>query len=276
MALFANGDGDLVAYFDESMSGDRLPLTSVAGYLFEPSAYTEFDSGMRDLLRRYQLCYFRTAECFHCKGQFEKYNGSDPEPEEAEREVIRLIRKCAILGVGAAVSEAKYRLLQPMLTEQIMGSAYSMLCQWCLQAIGNWANENCFSGGIFYRFEAGCSMQSDANRDLNKIAAVKSFRNQYRYAGHAFDPKHKMRGLQAADLLAWFCRREAEELRKFEPLKPEGSRRLDFQALIGRDLEELKGIRHVFKYFNDSSLKRFFSQDENSDPSIRWYDPEAS
>jgi hypothetical protein len=272
VALFTKSSDNVVSYFDESMSEGKLPITCVAGYIFEPSAYLEFDAGMKAILRKYKLCYFRAAECFHLTDQFKKYDRNSPDPELIERDVIRLIRKHAVYGVAAAVSEALYLLLQPRVHEQIMGGCYSMLCQWCLGAVGRWAKENKLRGEVAYFFEAGCPSQSEANRDLNRISGVPALKRMYRYGSHSFVPKAKMRGLQAADLLAYFCRREADELgRILADQPPLRNRRKDFQALIGTSKKELSELKHIFQYFDDESLKELFSHPENSDPSMRWY-----
>lgn len=272
VALFTNLSDNAVAYFDESMSEGRLPITCVAGYVFEPHEYLKFEAAMKALLKKYQLCYFRAAECFHLSDEFKKYDRKSPEPDIIERAVIQLIRKHAVYGVAAAVSEARYLLLQPMVHEQIMGGAYSMLCQWCLGAIGRWAANNKLRGEVAYFFEAGCVSQSDANHDLNNISNLPRYRQMYRYGSHTFVDKIKMRGLQAADLLAYFCRREAEELgRILTEGKPLRNRRKDFQALIGNTPKELRALKHIFQYFDDETLKEFFAHPENSDPCMRWY-----
>jgi hypothetical protein len=272
VALFTRSSDDLVAYFDESMGPHRLPMTSVAGYLFEPNAYLDFDKGMRKLLRDNEMCFFRTQDCFHLDGWFKQFRGTDSKrPNEIEREVIGLIRKHAVLGVGAAVSEARYLLLQPAIVDLVMGGAYSMLCQWCLAEIGLWCDRNNFNGKIAYFFEAGCPSQKDANAILDKISRNPEFVRRYRYGSHGFIPKMRMRGLQAGDMLAWFSRREAEEVGKIlEGVRPR-DRRKDFQALLGNTDDELKEIEHRFKYFEDESLKSFLSDDQNTDPVLRWY-----
>lgn len=171
MALFSKSTDNLAGYFDESMANEPLPMTCVAGYIFEPDPYIEFDNAMNEMLCDYGLEYFRASECFGSFGQFKKYGKRSPEPEIIERKVIALIRQYAILGVGAAASEAKFRLLLPLLHEEIMGGIYSMLCQWCLAEIIRWSKRNDFTGDMAYFFESGCASQSDANRDLQKIAA---------------------------------------------------------------------------------------------------------
>ena len=250
----------------------RSPMTAVAGYLFEPHAYVEFEKGMKQLLRENKMCYFRMPDSIKLRGLFEDFQGlNSDQPEKIKREVIRLTREYAVIGVGAAVSEARYQLLQPRHLEKIMSGAYGMLCQWCLAEIGLWARREKFEGKISYFFEAGCPSQKDANSVLNKISEKDEFKRQYRYGSHDFIPKMQRRGLQAADMLAWFSRREAEDRGKILSGVRPRDRRKDFQALIGNTNAELKRIKHFFKYFDDESLKSFVSDDQNTDPALRWY-----
>jgi len=272
VALFSRSSENLVAYFDESMEPTPLPMMSVAGYLFEPSEYVVFDTSMRALLREKKLCYFRMTECNNRIEQFARYKNTDSaEPLEIEKEVIRLIRKHAMLGVCAAMSEAKYELLQPRHMENVMGSAYTALCQWCLAEIGKWADRERFSGEIACYFESGAKDQREANRVLDEISRHPQFSKWYRYGSHGFIGKMKARGLQAADLYAWFGRREALAEAQMSSGGSAPARRKDFQALIGATEEQLKHIKHSFKYFDDESLKSFLSDEQNTDPALRWY-----
>jgi hypothetical protein len=91
VAEFTKSSGRLVAYFDESRGGGRLPLTSVAGYLLEPRAYLDFDKDMQKLLRDSKMCYFQMQDCLHLDGYFKKFRGTDSNvpigasPEERSR-----------------------------------------------------------------------------------------------------------------------------------------------------------------------------------------------
>lgn len=270
VAIFSGRNGDLNSYFDESMDSGNLPMMTVAGYLFERDAYAAYDAEITKLFDG-RIEYFRATECFHRAGEFANFPEPSTVPEEIERGVIKLTREHAVFGVGVAVSEATYNLLLPMHSEVIMGGAYSMLCQWCLQAMSQWTVEHPFTGEIVYNFEAGCKDQADANRDLNEIAKRPEFASRYRYGGHGFYPKRKFKGLQSADLLAYFCRREAQEQKTILSGDVPRNRRKDFQALIGFTENELRIIPHKFKYFHEEALKAFFSQDDNSDVSMRWY-----
>jgi len=271
VAIFSGQSENLEAYFDESMTNEALPLTSVSGYLFEPQEYLAFEEGMKALLHKKELSYFRMSECLHLTEQFAKYAKNSDEPRIIETEVIRLTRKHALMGVGGVVSEAMYNLIRPAGHEDLCG-AYAFLCQWCLAEIGKWCDRNSFNGDIAYFFEAGCTDQIEANRIMNNVSLVPDLMRQYRFHSHSFVRKGKLRGIEAADMLTWFIRRQGEDeenKRRGRPSRVE--RRKDFQALIGRTELELRGIEHRYKFFDEASLQGHFSEPINADPAQRWY-----
>lgn len=271
VAIFSGRTASLQAYFDESMTNEALPLTSVSGYLFEPEEYLAFEEGMKAVLRENDLSYFRMVECLHLQEQFAKYPKESKQPGIIETEVIRLTRKHAVMGVGGVASEALYNLIQPAGHEDLCG-AYAFLCQWCLAEIGRWCDRHAFTGDISYFFEAGCADQIEANRIMNNISLVPDLMSRYRFHSHTFVKKGKLRGLEAADMLAWFIRRQGEDeedRRRSRPFRTE--RRKDFQALIGRSEVELREIEHRYKFFDEESLRAHFSEPINADPAQRWY-----
>jgi hypothetical protein len=270
VAIFA-GSSTLTAYFDESDGSGRLPITSVGGYLFEPDQYNAFDAKLKALCKDIGIEFFRTTDCLHGSGQFARFGPGHPICERAERAAISLIREHAILGVGGAVSEATFNLLVPVAGLPLLfNTPYSMLCNWCLAEIGRWANGVNFHGKIAYLFESGNDHQSEANTSMDWASKQPILREHYRYANHGFVCKKELRGLQAADMLAYFSRREGEdretEQRTGEWKRP---RRKDFQALIGFSNDEVGLIKHQLKLFNADNLKEAFSR--FCDPAAKWW-----
>lgn len=143
------------------------------------------------------------------------------------------------------------------------------LCQWCLWEVGKWADRNNFNGKIAYFFEAGNAEESETQRNLEKIQFDSFIKQRCRYGSHSFIGKRERTGLQAADTLAWFNRREAEDDERVRVGTARRDRRKDFQALIGLTEAELGVIEHRFLHFTPDSLQDFFR--ENSLPETRWY-----
>lgn len=263
MALFQRSAESLAAYFDESMTNERLPITSVAGYLFDPDAYLAFEGEMKAILEPHGIAYFRMSECVHATGEFK---GKDGLCDPIERSVIQIIRKYAILGVGASINAATYQIMNPIEGHE---SVYNALCQWCLWEVGRWADRNNFNGKVAYFFEEGDGDQNEADHNLKRINLDTFIKLKCRYGSHTFIPKIAMKGLQAGDSLAWFVRREAEDQEKHRVGGTPRNRRKDFQALIGNTEAELHQIEHRVKPFTTDSLREFFK--ENSFPGMRWY-----
>ena len=265
VALFSGSNEPLVAYLDESMENKPLPVTSVAGYLFESDSYLAFHSGMDSLLKPLGIEYFRMFECNNASDQFA--GRSDSECLAVEKSVIKLIRSHAILGVSVSVSEATYKLMSPVAHEE--ETTYNPLCQWCMWEVGKWADRNSFNGEVAYFFESGHRDQEWTDRNLKKIEIDEFIKQKCRYRSHTFIGKKKEYGLQAADLLAWCQRREGEFHESIRVGGPAVERRKDCQSLIGFTEQELKTIEHRVKHLGPEELKAHFA--DNSFPQARWY-----
>jgi hypothetical protein len=264
VALFTRSSEHLVTYLDESIENQPMPVTSVAGYLFEPEAYLAFRDGVDSLLKPLEIEYFRMFECNSATEQFA--GKDDSECLEVEKAIIKLIRDHAILGVSASVSEATYLLMSPITHDE---RPYNPLCQWCMWEIGKWADRNGFNGDVAYFFESGHADEKLTNENLKKIELEPIIQQSCRYRSHTFIDKKKERGLQAADLLAWFQRREGEYRERIRLGGRPEERRKDYQSLLGFTEDELKVIEHRQKHLGTEELKAHFA--ENTFPQTRWY-----
>jgi hypothetical protein len=222
------GDQPLAAYADESItapgevSRGTIPVTSVAGYLFESDKYLLFSDGMAEIRERYGIPYFRMSLCNAASHVFK-----EKDCDAIEREVISLIRLHAILGCGASIANETLKLVQPIGQDN---TPYSMLCQWLMWDISKWADGNRFDGEVAYHF----------------------------YRSHTFIPKEKEVGLQAGDLLAWFARREGEYIESLRFGGKNLPRRKDFQALLGNTESELREPEHRYKHLDAEALVTVF------------------
>jgi hypothetical protein len=63
------------AYFDESGTQRDSPIMCVAGYLFSPEQCRKFDEEWAEVLREFELPYFRMSECAHATRAFRGRSG---------------------------------------------------------------------------------------------------------------------------------------------------------------------------------------------------------
>ncbi|HKH80902.1 MAG TPA: DUF3800 domain-containing protein [Methylovirgula sp.] len=232
--ILAPGDGDLVAflecYFDESGSHDGSPVLSVGGYLFEKEQCKALDLEWKAVLDFYRLPYFRMSACAHNQEPFDHL--SPQECIDAEKAVITLINQYALLGLGVIVNEADYNTWFE--GQNSAGTAYSFCCWQILAGIRTWIIRNQFQGEIAYFFEAGHASKPEANALMHRIFSNPQLRAAYRYVGHSFVDKEKVRPVQTADILAW---QQATQMKRW--LKNDHRMRKDFQALTAKPQHEL-------------------------------------
>jgi Protein of unknown function (DUF3800) len=220
----------LECYFDESGSHAGSPVLCVAGYLFEREKRKMLDIGWKQVLDRYQLPFFHMTDCAHNQWPFDHLSRDDCI--DAQKAMIGLINQDALLGVAMVVNESDY--IAMFGENSVAGSPYSFCCWQILAGIRAWIDRNNFQGEIAYFFEAGHDSQAEANALMERIFKDSSLRAGYRYAGHAFVDKRKIRPVQTADILAWHW---ATQMKRW--LKNDHRMRADFRALAAKPQHEL-------------------------------------
>ena len=225
------------AYFDESDSHDGAVALTVAGFVFTSEESLKLDEKWLSVLERYELPYFHMVDCAHGNRPFDKL--TKEQCIAVEKEMIAIIREHVLFGMAVSIPERDYDEIFPRGYAQY-GSAYSYCCHTCIAVVNEWIKANYVAGETAYFFEAGHKSQNEANRIMNAIFANPTQRRDYRYAGHSFGDKKKLRPLQAADLFAWLNANQAKRV-----LRGEKTMRADLRALLtGRPLEGRIITRH--------------------------------
>jgi hypothetical protein len=114
------------------------------------------------------------------------------------------------------------------------GSPYSFCCWQILAGINAWIKRTNFQGEIAYFYEAGHDSQGEANALMNRIFKEPHLRANYRYVGHSFVDKKKVRPVQTADILAWHWATHMKRM-----LNNNSTIRKDFRALMEAPRHEL-------------------------------------
>jgi Protein of unknown function (DUF3800) len=195
------------AYFDESGTHDGSPLMCVAGYLFTSEQCRRFDQEWSEVLREFDLPYFRMSECAHATGVF---RGRSDICDTVARKMIGIIKRRIEYGVVSSVSEADFQEVCSPFVKDMAGQAYGWCIHKVMVALREWCIKYNQNAPISYFFEAGHRHQQIAVGALNRLVEVPEFGKLYRYGSHTFSAKQStdpnqpvLRPLQAADLLAW-------------------------------------------------------------------------
>jgi hypothetical protein len=220
----------LECYFDESGSHGGSPVLCVAGYIFEKEQCKALDLGWKQVLERYRLPFFHMTSCAHHQYPFDHLSLDDCI--EAQKAMIGLINQHALLGLAMVVNEHDYKVMFG--ESSPAGTPYSFCCWQILAGIRAWINRTNFQGEIAYFYEAGHDSMGEANALMNRIFKEPHLREGYRYAGHGFVDKKKVRPVQTADILAWHW---ATQMKRW--LNNNHKMRADFRALAEKPQHEL-------------------------------------
>lgn len=240
--VLAPGVSDLVAaienYSDESVRDD---IMCVGGYAFSKLKRTQFDKSWRAFLRGHGLPFFRMSACRPGTRPF--HEKSAEQCDQIARQAIGLIKDYAAVGMAIAMSKSEFEARK---TPAWRFTTPYELCVWTqLVNFRRWAKQTGRPGKIAYFFESGFIDQSKADALMAELFRNSRLNEFFRYGGHAFVPKEHNPAAQAADMLAWLCRKEYERRRNNELRLP----RADFVSLTktrtalmlinGNDLDEL-------------------------------------
>jgi Protein of unknown function (DUF3800) len=192
---------EVAAYFDESGSHEGSPILCVAGYIIEKLRAVELTRQWNEVLRKYELPFFRMSDCAHGNGPF---GGMTKQQRlQIEMLMVGIIKKWTVQGIAVTVNSDEFEKLMPK--HPLIGSPYSFSAHTLLGGVYEWISQQRMSpiDKMAYFFEAGHQSQGEANAIMNKLFEIEKFRKDYRYAGHSFVPKDSTPAVQAADLLAW-------------------------------------------------------------------------
>lgn len=212
----------MVAYFDESGTGDDSPYLCMAGYIFEQDNIIGLEAAWEQMLAKYELPYFHMSECAHHIGIYSHLTSA--QCDSAAREAIELVKTYAAQGIAISMEKAAMRLLPP---NGLWENTYSFICGQVLYGVRDWAKKVGFTGDVDYVFESGAHGRGQAAEAMKKVMEIDTEKRQFRLASHAFLEKSQAAGLQCADLLAWHWLKHNRRLAAGQ------SKRADFKNLIG-------------------------------------------
>lgn len=209
-------------YFDESSADQRVPFTTVAGYIFSADQARKFNTEWAAVLAKYGLPYFRMAE----RETLARKHGLTTEQMDLRiaRPLIKKIKHRTIKGIAALVDEATYE--EVLAGRPNIPSAYAFACFGVLIQVRRWMEATGYAGDAAYFFESGDEHQSDAHNFLNRIFSNPRSKSLYHHVGHSFVEKKAVPALQGGDMLAWHTAKAYKNDREGRP------QRKDFAALI--------------------------------------------
>jgi len=246
-ALLSDDEGlvaVLRAHIDAS-SRDETGLFAVSGYLIESGQSRRFRQQWR---ATFGDAPFSWADLVARSQQFEGI--THPEKDALIKAGVGHVREHFIAGAVVSCWNQDVQRFSPRWIRG-WGNAYSLCCHICATAIGHWAKQNNYKGGIAYILEAGDDYHSEAEHLLSYAAKVDVVRDAYQWRSHGFHQKDAGSPFHAPDLLAW-------EWGKYWTETVVQKKRLIRLSLVHLLKDNLH--RYKFQHLGGDPLLKFFNQ----------------
>ena len=200
----------LVCYLDDSGNNDD-PITTLAGYIAPAENWLEFEVDARKLFDEIGLPYLHTVELHMRRGEF---RGWTREKTAAfANNFYRILNKHAYAGFEFSVLKSTYEAKKSVYNMEHQSSPIGFCLHGIVDRLVKDEGIKAVLGppDVYLSFvvESGNKNEGDIRRRFNRIQK----QDPERFMSICFAPKKHRIALQAADFLAYFCRR----LRTIDP-----------------------------------------------------------
>lgn len=206
----------LRAYLDASGTVDDSPFLVMAGYVAPIMQWVKFTKRWAKVLLDEGLSHWHMVDF---NGRAGEYCGwSDKQCQRVYAKLIRIITKHVSVGVVIAIDVKAYSeiIIGKELSQRFGTNPYQCCVAACIMEINRWATENVMTQRIAYTLERGDKGQKKIlKRTLERVFDDKDSCEKLRLGALTTVGKKDPEGTpcQAADILAWECRRELVEQR---------------------------------------------------------------
>ena len=194
----------LVCYLDDSGNNDD-PITTLAGYISPAQDWLHFEVEAREFFDGIGLPYLHTVDLHMRRGEFKGW--SREQTVEFANHFYRILDKHAYAGFEFSVLKSTYEARKSVYNVEHQSSPIGF----CLHGIVDRLVKD--EGikdvlalpdvNLSFVVESGNKNQGDIRRRFNRIQK----QDPERFVSICFAPKKERIALQAADFLAYFCRR---------------------------------------------------------------------
>jgi hypothetical protein len=212
----------LTAYFDEGGTHNDSAVAVLCGYFGPASEWKALSEDWQALLARENLPYYHAVDSAHAAGHFK--GKSLRECNRVHREVVEIITRRGLVGIGAGVRLAEFRHLYEQVRQETQLKAvqkpeYHFCFRQALTYLGQHTRKTFPNEQVSLIFEETSGVMGrvlDVFEGLSKDLT-------FSFAGPPlFSPKMGNPQLQAADVLAYEM---ALDLRRnFQPTRTHASR----------------------------------------------------
>ena len=194
----------LVCYLDDS-GNDEDPIVTLAGYIAQARDWLNFEIHARELFDAHELPYLHTVDLHHRKKKFKGWTRE--QTAEFANAFYKILDQNAYAGFEFSVQKSTFEANKSVYNVERQSSPIGF----CLHGIvhqlvkdeGVKAKVAAPDVNLSFVVERGNRNEGDIRRRFNSIQK----QDPERFGSISFVPKKERIALQAADFLAYFCRR---------------------------------------------------------------------
>jgi hypothetical protein len=205
----------LVCYLDDSGKDRENVASTLAGYIADESSWAEFEAEVEPLFTKYGVATLHAMDLHGTRGDFKDWPVLKKQSVVAQ--FCRILSRHALLGVSMSVAKSEYKAAADRSTRKKTVTPYTfcsnVILDWLLRdvRVGKKANEE----GIAFILEDGHHNNPEAEWNIGVVTDMFDLAEKIKSV--SFVAKTSCRAIQAADLLAFYSRRHANELLKASP-----------------------------------------------------------
>jgi len=205
----------LVCYLDDSGKDPQNLAITVAGYVADEGSWAQFEAEVEPLFTKYGVATLHATDLHGTRRDFKDWTVLKKQSFVAQ--FCRILSRHALLGVTMSAAKSEYKAAADRSARKKTVSPYTfcsnVILDWLLRDIrvGRRANEE---GGAF-AFEEGHENNPEAEWNIGVVSEMFDIGDKIKSI--SFVAKTTSRAIQAADLLAFYSRRHANELLKATP-----------------------------------------------------------
>ena len=220
----------LVCYLDDSGNKDD-PVSTLAGYIAPAHNWRDFEVHARELFASIELPYLHTVDLHHRRGEFKGWTRE--QTAEFVEVFYGILAHHAYAGFEFSVLKSTFEINKSVYNVEHQSSPFSF----CLHGIVHRLVKDegvkdvlaLPNVNLSFVVESGSRNEGDLLRRFNNIQK----QDPERFASIRFEPKKEKIALQAADFLAYFCRR----LRTKEPTDKNYRHELEFFEIAKKGMQ---------------------------------------
>lgn len=202
----------LVGYLDDSGKDPQNRVTTLAGFLARDTSWKAFETQVEPVFKRARVNILHAKDLEATRGEFKGWKVIQKQAFVAR--ICRTLSDHSMLGVSMSAVKDVYKSRAKERTAKRTVTPYTF----CFNAIVDWILSDIRTGraawneGVALIVESGHENNAEAEQQFYKIRKQHNLEGVLRSI--SFVPKDKCHAIQAADLFAFYSRRDSGAMEK--------------------------------------------------------------